>query len=400
MNTIALFTQQMLTGGIENALINFVKILPKEKYKVIVYLMSYIGEFIQKAEEVCDLRVIPMDEKLRDSIPCGGIRVAVKNQMREKRYINALKMSVAYTIGNHKFSELNVDFDKIPKLNEEVDIAICYQLHSPFLVRYIAEKVSAKKKIGWMHNDFATTQYDIRALKEYLDQYDYFFGNAKQIVKEFEDLMPEYKNKVEVIHSVLDWKYMTMQAAKEKADEFDKSGIVLNMLTIARLENQKAIDWAVEACALLLKENHPAFKWFIIGDGSERSKIEKMIQEYKIENNFILLGSRTNPYPYYSQCDVYIQTSRHEGYATTITEALMFLKPIVTTNVSGVSEQLMDGITGIVTDFSPDDIAKGIQKVFDETTRLKIQKALISRKDEAEDAVAIFEHAIGNKQEE
>lgn len=394
MVKIAFFTQHMLTGGIENALINFVKVLPKEKYEVVVYLMSYTGGFIKKAEEVCKLRTIPMDEELRDKIPRGGIRVAIKGLIQEKNYLKALKMAGAYAFGNHKFSELNVDFKKIPNLDEKIDIAVCYQLHSPFLVRYVAEKVNAKQKIGWMHNDFATTKYEIRELKEYLDCYDYFFGNAKQIVAEFVDILPEYKEKIDVIHSVLDWNYMTRQVEAGQATEFDKTGKVLNMLTIARLEDQKGIDWAVEACELLLKEQHPDFKWFIIGDGSERTKIEKMIRERHIEDKFILLGSKTNPYPYYADCDVYIQTSRHEGYATTITEASMFLKPIVTTNVSGVSEQLIDGETGVVTEFSPKDIAEGIQKIFNCDVRTKIVEALKLKQDDQEDAVGIFERVI------
>lgn len=384
----------MLTGGIENALINFIKVLPKDEYSIDVYLVSKSGGFVDKAEAVCDLKEIPMPDKIRRSIPRGGIRVASKTLLQEKRYIEAYRMIVKCLLGNRKFTELNVKFDKIPSMQEKFDIAVCYQMHSPFLVKYVAEKVDADKKVAWMHNDFATTNYDIRALKSYMDQYDCYFGNAVQIVEEFTTIFPEYRNNTKVIHSVLDWENMVNLSQHGEADEFLKDGKTLNILTIARLENQKAIDWAVEACSILKKEQIEGFKWFIIGDGSEREKIEKMIRENEIQDIFCLLGSRTNPYPYYANCDIYVQTSRHEGYATTITEASMFKKPIVTTNVSGVSEQLINGVTGIVTDFTPNDIAEGIKKALDRETREKIVDALSEINIGAEDAVGIFESML------
>ena len=88
---------------------------------------------------------------------------------------------------------------------------------------------------------------------------------------------------------------------------------------------------AVEA-ACFLKKKGLAFKWYFIGEGSERKNIEKMISSYRLQNDVILLGLQTNPYPYMAQADVYVQTSRHEGFGMTIAEAKILGLPIVSTN--------------------------------------------------------------------
>ena len=64
-----------------------------------------------------------------------------------------------------------------------------------------------------------------------------------------------------------------------------------------------------------------------------------------------IIGVKSNPYPYFKCCDIYVQTSRHEGYATTVSEAKVFCKPIITTDVSGAKEQIRTGENGFITSF-------------------------------------------------
>ena len=43
-----------------------------------------------------------------------------------------------------------------------------------------------------------------------------------------------------------------------------------------------------------------------------------------LNNNIILLGNKNNPYPFFKDCDIYVQPSRHEGYCITLAEARIF----------------------------------------------------------------------------
>ena len=95
-----------------------------------------------------------------------------------------------------------------------------------------------------------------------------------------------------------------------------------------------------------------SFEWFVLGDGTQKQQLLSMIKKFEIQECFHILGIRSNPYPYFKNCDIYVQTSRHEGYVTTVTEAKIFNKPIVCTDVSGAREQLLDGVPGSIAEIS------------------------------------------------
>lgn len=76
-----------------------------------------------------------------------------------------------------------------------------------------------------------------------------------------------------------------------------------------------------------------------------------------------------NPYPYFKNCDIYVQTSKHEGYCTTITEAKVFYRPIVTTDVAGVREQIRDGVSGDISKISVNSVDENLKRLIKDKKR-------------------------------
>ena len=168
---------------------------------------------------------------------------------------------------------------------------------------------------------------------------------------------PKYKDKIEVIKDVLDPSLIA-----KMADEYEVnfSSDFINIVTVARLVmGYKGYDIAIEA-AKNLRELDIKFKWYVIGDGPDREKIEQLILKYNLQNHFILLGSKKNPYPYMKKCDIYVQTSRVEGLGLTVIEAKMLKSLIVTTNFSTASEIIDDNDTGLIVNINGEDVARGI----------------------------------------
>ena len=110
-----------------------------------------------------------------------------------------------------------------------------------------------------------------------------------------------------------------------------------------------------------LKKEGYDVRWYCIGDGSSRKEYENMIKEYKLEKDFILVGSTPNPYPYIKEADIYVQTSRHEGYCLTLSEAKCLNKPIITTNFIGAYEQIEDNYNGLITNCNENEIYEAIK---------------------------------------
>ena len=105
------------------------------------------------------------------------------------------------------------------------------------------------------------------------------------------------------------------------------------------------------------------FDWFVLGEGTLRKQLESEIEKKQIEDYFHLLGVKTNPYPYFKNASIYVQTSKHEGYVTTVTEAKILNKPIVCTDVSGAREQLIDNINGSIAEINATSVYNKLKEL-------------------------------------
>ena len=373
---IAFFVQHLLCGGVEKTLLTLTQRLANDGHQVMIYVIRRSGGFISSVPKGVTLAEIPLPNDIRRFLPVGGTKMAVRDDLSHHHYWMAIRHLIAHKFGKSGFAELNVDFSRIPNLSEEYDIAVNYHLHSPFLVRYLSEKVTAKRKYSWIHNDFSTTGYDIAALRQYLSCCDGFFGVAERIVDEFRQRLPEFAAITHVAHNLIPADDILRQAEEFVPTEFEPNSDRLNILTVGRIEEQKGYDIAIEVCRRMMEE-HLNFRWFVIGDGSLRQRYESLVKKLNLKGYFVFLGTRLNPYPYFKHCDLYVQTSRHEGYVTTVTEAKLFARPIVCTDVSGAREQLTDGVNGEIAKIDADDIYNRVSSIIkDKSLRDKYSAAL------------------------
>lgn len=148
--------------------------------------------------------------------------------------------------------------------------------------------------------------------------------------------------------------------AEEPADLPPLHGTVLT--TVGRLVKQKGYDIAIEA-AHILKERGADFTWMVCGEGPERKMLEEKIGQYGLQKDFIPLGVQANPYPYMKAGDIYVQTSRFEGYCLTLTEARILNRPCVATNFDVVYDQMVQGENGLVVEMTPEAVAEGILRL-------------------------------------
>lgn len=381
MKKIAFFVQHMLCGGVENSLIALTKKLKEQGKEITIYVVAEDGEFMSRIPDGVKMKKIPLPKKIEKILPIGGTKLTIRKNIKSHHYVRAIANLKNHFIGTSGYAELNVDFEQISKLENEYDIAVNYHIHSPFLVRYLAEKVDAERKYTWIHNDFITTSYDVRPLKKYLECNEKFFGVSQQVVNEFKEIFPEYSKRTSLALNIVPVEEIKQKAEEGTALEYRRvpEGY-LKLLSVGRLEEQKGYDITIEVCRRLVKSGY-RFQWFILGEGTERRKLEKEIKKYGLEKTLFLLGVRMNPYAYFKKCDIYVQTSKHEGYVTTVTEAKIFACPIICTDVSGAREQLEDGKNGDIAEISADSVFHKLERLFkDEKRRLRYRHELSNSK--------------------
>ena len=87
------------------------------------------------------------------------------------------------------------------------------------------------------------------------------------------------------------------------------------------------------------------------------------IHDKKLDDYFILIGPRENPYPYIKHCDIFAQTSRYEGKSVVLDEAKILGAPILVTNYPTVRDQIQNDSEGMIVGISAQDIAGGLEKL-------------------------------------
>lgn len=341
---IAIVTRQMITGGVERALIGMLGAMNSHD-EVDLYVERLGGELF---EELPDwINVIEIPRKFSD--------VSIKSLFEKMRSVKS-RLELHFCKEYIKQCELSAR--SFPIIAKEYDMAIAYHAPNTIPVFYVIHNLKAKKKVMWLHGDVETNHMTGEFAKSYYQQYDKFFAVSKQSKEIFIKHFPELSHRCEVFYNIIDADYLKRQAenAPTYTDDFDG----IRILTIGRLDHQKGIDLAVDVCIKLLDEGI-SVRWYVCGEGSERKHIEAMISKYNIQEKFLLLGNQKNPYGYLRDCDIYVQTSRFEGYCTATNEAKIFGKPVVTTDVCGMREQFVHGKSGILCEISVEKLLESIK---------------------------------------
>jgi len=371
MKKILFLIPKMNNAGTEQALLNFLSVIDKSKYKITIGLVSNEGVWQHRIPSECESFQIPMTEKLRKRLLLGGTKANIFCKLKRGNLFGAIKIYFDSRIFKKFNAATNVKWDKIEQLQDEYELAVCYMVHEPFLFDYCALKVKANKKVAFVHNDFATTGYDLGRSK-YINRYDHFYTVSEKLKKELSEFANE--SKISVFHNIVPVDTIRTKAEQEFDNPYSKENI--NLLSIGRLNHQKGFDLALDVLSILKRE-YNNIKWYIVGTGELEQELKDKSDKLGLTDDFVFLGATDNPYPYIKHCDIYVQPSRHEGYCTTVNEARVLSKPIVATDVSGTLEMLTNNATGLVTKIDVTDISDAIKKlVEDESLRKKFKNNL------------------------
>lgn len=342
-------------GGAEKSLISLLSTFDYSQYEVDLLMFRSTGMFLKLLP--AEVNVLPQPEFLK--------RSSFKEQLNTPRYVIT---HIRTTIGLRKNAKHRVLHDAqcywkyagkaFDNLTKKYDVAIAWGQGNP--THYVAEKVCANKKIAFINVNYEMAGHNKAYDYPYYLKYQYIVAVSDELTKLVAEIFPEMKEKIRTIYDINNARLIYKMA--NFSNPFKNIDSKVIMVTAGRLVPQKGYDMAVEA-ARRLKENGFDFKWFFVGDGGERKKIESMISEYGLEKNVILVGATDNPYVYMKNADIYVQTSRFEGYCLTLGEARILNKPVISTNFDVVYNQLVDGENGLIVDMDPKAIARAIEQL-------------------------------------
>ena len=349
-------------AGAEKSLTTLLSLLDYSKYDVDLQLFGYGGALEELVPKEVNI-LKPMEYIKFSSLSTKNAVIKSLKNMNFKMLSSRLKFSLAIRKDNYSNAQkARVYWQKvsnvIEKNNKEYDIAISYAQGVPTF--YVAEKVCAKKKLAWVNVSYKLEDEDRAFQEQFYDKYNKIVAVSDSAKNVFLETFNKYNDKLEIIYDINDADFIKKMSVQGQSYNDNYTG--LRILTIGRLDNQKGYDMALEACKIL-KEKGIEFKWYSLGIGPLKDEIEKYIEDNNLKNHFKLLGVKANPYPFIKDCDIYVQTSRFEGFGIAIAEARMLNKPVVTTRFDAVYNQMKDRKNGLVVDMNSQGIVNGILEV-------------------------------------
>jgi glycosyltransferase involved in cell wall biosynthesis len=354
----------MNIGGTEKALLNMIAEIPHDRYEITILMLEKSGEFLNYIPKDVKVEFLTDFESIKELIN-NSPQVTIKNFIKQGKFLKAVNIALLhlfYKVSNNRNPYLNYLLKRQPTIEKEYDIAVAYAGPMDFISYFVIHKIKAKKKIQWIHFDISKIGFNYKFASILYSKFDQIFvvsENAKKILAE---KLPKLKGRIDTFYNVLPKQQIISLASTSKGFEDNYNGV--RILTVGRLSIEKGQDLSIQVLARL-KENGYKVRWYCIGEGYARKNYEDLIERYGLEKDYVLLGSYSNPYPFMKECDIYVQSSRHEGYCITLAEAKCFTKPIVTTNFTGAEEQIINGQTGLVVEVSKIDLYEALKQLLE-----------------------------------
>lgn len=364
MYKIIFMVINMNIGGTEKALLSMIREMDRTKWNITILMLEEYGGFLSEIPDWVSVKYVDEYKSLKSYLNEPPLSVLKKNVI-EHKYLESSIIAILYFItkitGNLSYYYMYI-FKNVKTLNENYDIAVAYAGPMDFITYFIANKIKSEKKVQWIHFDIGKIHFNKRLASQLYKNFDKIFVVSKDGLGKFVKNFPKVKEKTQVFYNILDHKKIKRMADNGESFKDDFNGI--RILTVGRLSEEKGQDLTISVLARLKSEGYKV-RWYCVGEGGARSAYEKTINELNIEKDYVLLGARLNPYPYMKDCDIYVQSSRHEGYCITLAEARCFNNPIITTNFTGASEQIINEENGIIVNEDVDSIYLGIKKLLD-----------------------------------
>ena len=349
MKKILFFIPSLTNGGAEKVLTDIVMNLDSSKYKVTVQTIVDDGIYVKKIQ------------KNRDIL----YKTIIKKNCKVFDFIKA---EIFYHIFTPKFI-----YNQYIRNDYDIEIAFMEGIATKCIAK--STNINAKK-YAWVHTDIYNNFYTKKihfSLEGHVKDYKSF----NQIFCVSESAKAGFKkrfgfdNNVQVMYNLLDDNAIRKKASQPLTNIPEKRNF--RLITVGRLTYQKGYDRLVRICKKLKSEDY-SFELWIVGEGENRMDLEKYIAENELKE-VKLLGFKTNPYQYMAQCDLFICSSRAEGFSLVVAEALILGIPVVSTDCAGPNELLEFGKAGLLVENTDQALHDGIIKMMTDSNLYEYYKA-------------------------
>lgn len=383
-------------AGAETALLSLLQTLAREKgearYEISLYVLTGQGEMASRLP--ADVRLLNKKYREESVLTAKGRKYLKKTVLKAMFTRGTVVKLFPYLVKNTcaMLGKKRLLPDKLlwrvlsdggMVLPEEYDLAVSYLEGGA--AYFVADHVKAAKKAAFIHVDYEKAGYTRALDKDCYLAFDKIFTVSDEVREAFLKAYPELPDKTEVFHNILNKEEIVRRA--EEGEGFTDGFTGIRLLSVGRLTAQKAFEVSVDAMKRL-KDAGKNVRWYVLGEGDQRKKLQEQIDALGLTEDFILYGAVNNPYPFMKQADIYVHASRFEGKSIAIQEAQILGKPMVVSDCSGNREQVCHGKDGLMCGLTPESLAENIMLLLeDEALRGKLGAAAAKKNADAAEEI-------------
>ena len=326
-----------MMGGLEKVQIEYINFLVKqEKYQIKIVIENDNGKD-NALEKYINSNVTYLKNY--------NYILEIKNlrENRKKSLWSRIKYNLAITkekkYADNKFLQIYKEY--------KPDIVIDFDSS----LTKIIDKLNSSKNLVWIHSSIKNWKKKKSKIDRFVDRiskYSKIICICKEMKEDLINLKNELKNKVDFLYNPIDFNRIKKLSNEDFSEEDKKLLKDKFLLSIARLDCvPKDFETLFKAYEIAKKDGYDG-KLYIIGDGPDKDKVEKLKEANLYKEDILLLGRKENPYNWLKKADKLILSSRYEGFAMVLLEGLCLGKNVIASDCKTGPNEILANNRGLL----------------------------------------------------
>ncbi|MGN0029367.1 MAG: glycosyltransferase [Marinilabiliaceae bacterium] len=327
MKNVTFIISRLLDGGIDTVLVQYLNNLDRKRYRPsLIIVNNYDGMEVHKSEIAGDVKIVYLTEE--------GLLTSISKKKLSRKLTFAEKMAEVLFLAPIRRAAQRW---RIKKLIADADLVVDMDCTSHTLLR--CAKIPC---IAFFHfsikNYCHNKESRIARLGKKFKEYDHIVMVSEDMEKEAITLYPELRSKISTIYNPLNIADLQTRATAFNVEEGEY------LLSVARLEeHQKDYSTLIKAYGMADKATNGSIaKLRIIGKGRDEERLKKLAEECGVADKVIFMGHMQNPMPWIANCKAMVLSSKFEGLACVLIEALLLGRPLVASDCPVGSREVLD----------------------------------------------------------
>ena len=326
-----------MMGGLEKVQIEYINfLLEQEKYQIKIVIENDNGKD-NALEKYINSNVTYLKNY--------NYILEIKNlrENRRKSLWSRIKYNLAITkekkYADNKFLQIYKEY--------KPDIVIDFDSS----LTKIIDKLNSSKNLVWIHSSIKNWKKKKSKIDRFVDRiskYSKIICICKEMKEDLINLKNELKNKVDFLYNPIDFDRIKKLSNEDFSEEDKKLLKNKFLLSIARLDCvPKDFETLFKAYEIAKKDGYDG-KLYIIGDGPDKDKVEKLKEANLYKEDVLLLGRKENPYNWLKKADKLILSSRYEGFAIVLLEGLCLGKNVIASDCKTGPNEILANNRGLL----------------------------------------------------